>query len=95
MQPEPELLAQDATREREDREMYAQQNADTEWIDDPRPSEEDQQEASLGRVVLPAAAVGAVVSGLTAPLIVTSVFAGMGFGAEGIVAGSVAAGWQP
>jgi hypothetical protein len=34
MQPEPELLAQDATREREDREMYAQQNADTEsaWV---------------------------------------------------------------
>jgi hypothetical protein len=49
----------------------------------------------LGPVVLPAAAVGAVVSGLTAPLIVTSVIAGMGFGAEGIVAGSVAAGWQP
>ena len=45
----------------------------------------------MGRVVLPAAAVGAVVSGLTAPVIVTSVIAGMGFGTEGIVAESVVA----
>ena len=53
--------------------MHVQQNTDTEWIDDPSSYEGDKQDgdkqdASLGRVVLPAAAVGAVVSGLTAPV---------------------------
>ena len=53
--------------------MHVQQNTDTEWIDDPSSYEGDKQDGdkqdvSLGRVVLPAAAVGAVVSGLTAPV---------------------------
>jgi hypothetical protein len=80
-------ISQDATREREDKQD-ASLDLQTQQLGE-RPEVANAQDAT--RDVLPAALVGAAVSGLTAPVMVTSAVAGMGFGANGIVAGSMAA----